>query len=60
VLREMVALGLGWTALPVVQAEQLTRIRALVERRLVVARRREAAPLPAADNLIATLRSASR
>jgi DNA-binding transcriptional LysR family regulator len=60
VLREMVALGLGWTALPVVQSGQLKRIRPLIDRRLVVARRRDAAPLPAADNLIATLRSASR
>jgi DNA-binding transcriptional LysR family regulator len=60
VLREMVALGLGWTALPEVQAGELTRIRALAERRLVVARRRDAAPLPAADNLIAALQEPVR
>ena len=59
VLREMVLLGLGWTVLPTVQAAGLTPVRAspLAERRLVVARRISAAPLPAADALIHTLRS---
>jgi DNA-binding transcriptional LysR family regulator len=58
VLREMVRLGLGWTVLPVVQAGDLHRVRPLGERRLVVARRHGAAPNPAADALIAALRSA--
>jgi DNA-binding transcriptional LysR family regulator len=60
VLREMVLLGLGWTVLPTVQAAGLTPVRAtpLANRSLVVARRIAAAPLPAADALITTLRSA--
>jgi DNA-binding transcriptional LysR family regulator len=65
VLREMVLLGLGWTVLPVVQAETgarpLRRVRPepVVERRLVVARRADAAPLPAADALVTSLRESS-
>jgi DNA-binding transcriptional LysR family regulator len=59
VLREMVLLGLGWTVLPTVQAAGLTPVRAtpIATRRLVVARRISAAPLPAADALIKALRS---
>ncbi len=59
VLREMVLLGLGWTVLPTVQTAGLTPVRAapIATRRLVVARRTAAAPLPAADALIHTLRS---
>jgi len=61
VLREMVLLGLGWTVLPTVQAAGLTPVRAtpIATRSLVVARRITAAPLPAADALINTLRSTS-
>lgn len=61
VLREMVLLGLGWTVLPTVQAAGLTPARAapIATRRLVVARRIAAAPLPAADALIHTLRSST-
>ncbi len=64
VLREMVNLGLGWTVLPVVQAEggadPLSRARddPIAERHLVVARRIDAAPLAAADLLVGALRSA--
>jgi DNA-binding transcriptional LysR family regulator len=61
VLREMVLLGLGWTVLPMVQAAGLTPVRAtpIATRSLVVGRRITAAPLPAADALINTLRSTS-
>lgn len=61
VLREMVRLGLGWAVLPTVQAAGLNPVRAtpVASRRLVVARRRAAAPLPAADALITTLRRAT-
>jgi DNA-binding transcriptional LysR family regulator len=60
VLREMVLLGLGWTVLPTVQAGRLAAVRAapVAHRRLVVARRIAAAPLPAADALTHTLRHA--
>ncbi len=51
VLREMVQLGLGWTVLPVVQAETgdrpLQRARVLTERRLVAATRAGSVPDPA-------------
>ncbi len=51
VLCEMVRLGLGWSVLPVVQAEwgrqPLVRCEILARRRLVVARRSGAAPHPA-------------
>jgi DNA-binding transcriptional LysR family regulator len=56
VLREMVALGLGWTVLPTVQAGRLRPVRPLGLRPLVVARRAAAAPNPAADVLAAALR----
>jgi DNA-binding transcriptional LysR family regulator len=61
VLREMVFLGLGWTVLPIVHAAGLHPVRAtpIASRRLVVARRIAAAPLPAADALVHTLRSAT-
>jgi DNA-binding transcriptional LysR family regulator len=57
VVRAMVRLGLGWTVLPVVQAGDLHVVRRLGERRLVVARRRGAAPNPPADALVAVLRA---
>ncbi len=60
VLREMVRLGLGWTVLPVVQAEggepPLRRSRILTERRLVLALRRGSVPDPALSALAAALR----
>ncbi|MCB1005414.1 MAG: LysR family transcriptional regulator [Acidimicrobiales bacterium] len=67
VLRAMVQLGLGWTVLPVAQAETgpdpLVPVRAtpLVQRRLVLARRHGAPPDPAVDALRhALLRRSSR
>jgi DNA-binding transcriptional LysR family regulator len=59
VLREMVTLGLGWTVLPVIQAETgprpLSRARLLTSRRLVMARR-EGSPIdPATGALAASL-----
>jgi DNA-binding transcriptional LysR family regulator len=63
VLREMVGLGLGWTVLPVIQAETgerpLRRARLLTTRLLVIARRDGAAVDPAATALAATLSAAS-
>ena len=51
VLCEMVRLGLGWSVLPVVQAEwgeqPLVRCEILARRRLAIARRAGAAPHPA-------------
>ncbi len=66
VLREMVQLGLGWTVLPVVQAEEgpnpLRRAQAkpLLQRHLVIAQRADAIPNPASDNLIAALLDAAK
>ncbi len=61
VLREMVLLGIGWTVLPVVQAERgdrpLHRSRILTERRLVTAVRRGSVLDPAVRALAAELRS---
>ena len=61
VLCEMVRLGLGWSVLPVAQAEwgeqPLTRCEVLARRRLVTARRTGAAPHPAAALLEGALRS---
>ena len=55
VLREMVQLGLGWTVLPVAQAETgerpLRRARVLTDRRLVAAVRDSAVLDPAVDAL---------
>ena len=55
VLREMVLLGLGWTVLPRSQGElgpvELTIGEQVVERRLVLARRRDAIADPAVDEL---------
>ena len=65
VLRKMVGLGLGWTVLPVAQAEAGTdplipvRTRAVAERRLVLARRQDAHSGPATEALAAAL-AASR
>ncbi len=64
VFREMVNLGLGWTVLPIVQAEsgpdplERARREPIAERDLVVARRIDAAPLAVADTLVAALRAA--
>jgi len=62
VLREMVGLGLGWTVLPVVQAETgdrpLQRARLLTHRQLVIARREGAAIDPAAVALANALTTA--
>lgn len=62
VLRQMVRLGMGWTVLPVLQAETepnpLVRARPvpLLTRRLMVARRRGATADPAVTDLVARLR----
>lgn len=60
VLREMVLLGLGWTVLPRSQGELgpvvLTIGEQVLERRLVLARRREAITDPAVDELATRLR----
>ncbi len=60
VLCEMVRLGLGWSVLPVVQAEwgdrPLAGCGVLVRRRLVAARRQGAAPHPAGALLEQALR----
>jgi DNA-binding transcriptional LysR family regulator len=64
VLRQLVHLGLGWTVLPVLQAEAephpLTRARTtpLVRRRLVVARRRSTPIDPVGAELVERLRLA--
>ena len=59
VLREMVQLGLGWTVLPVVQAETgerpLRRARVLTRRRLVAATRSGTAPDPAVTAIVEAL-----
>jgi DNA-binding transcriptional LysR family regulator len=59
VLRAMVGLGLGWTVLPVVQAEMgtdaLVNGRVIGTRDLVVATRHGAATDPAAERLLDTL-----
>ena len=63
VLCEMVRLGLGWSVLPVAQAEwggqPLTGCEVLARRRLVTARRQGAAPHPAGVLVERALRSAS-
>jgi DNA-binding transcriptional LysR family regulator len=62
VLRQMVNLGMGWTVLPVLQAETepnpliRARRRPLLTRRLVIARRRGTPTDPATSELIARLR----
>ncbi|MEM7275497.1 MAG: LysR family transcriptional regulator [Actinomycetota bacterium] len=61
VLRQMVTLGMGWTVLPVVQAETdpnplvRARRRPLLERRLVIARRHRATPGAAISALLERL-----
>lgn len=63
VLREMVRLGMGWTVLPVIQAESepapLVRARPqpLLTRWLVAARRSGSVDNPLADSLVAALRA---
>lgn len=65
ILRQLVNLGLGWTVLPVLQAETepnpLTRARPtpLLTRRLVVTRRRSAIVDPIAAEVVARLRAAA-
>ncbi|MFP3906820.1 MAG: LysR family transcriptional regulator [Acidimicrobiales bacterium] len=65
VLREMVALGLGWTVLPVSQAESgnnpmtPARIRPVAERLLVLARRTDTVTDPAATALASALAHAT-
>jgi DNA-binding transcriptional LysR family regulator len=65
VLREMVAMGLGWTVLPVSQAESgdhpmtPARVRPLTERHLVLARRTDTVADAATDALAAALATAS-
>ena len=65
VLREMVRLGIGWTVLPVSQAEagpdamQPARTRPLAERTLVLARRAEAVADSATESLAAALAHAA-
>lgn len=65
VLCEMVRLGIGWTVLPVVQAEHgaapLRRAEAgvLVHRPLAAVRRADRAPHPTADALVEALRTAA-
>lgn len=64
VLAQMVALGLGWTVLPVVQVAQsgveLRRVGAepLLRRSLLVARRAEGPTDPTVDALVAAIQSA--
>jgi DNA-binding transcriptional LysR family regulator len=65
VLAEMVRLGVGWTVLPVIQAERGPDplVRAvkgeLARRSLVAAQRADRAPSPAADALVTALSAAS-
>ncbi len=62
VLRQLVMLGMGWTVLPVIQAETepapLPRARAqpLLSRRLVMARRVGSPPDPATESLLDLIR----
>lgn len=59
VLREMVLLGVGWTVLPLAGLGRVDGLRVvrrdLVVRRLVLARRADARPDPAVDELAAAL-----
>lgn len=57
VLREMARLGMGWTALPELQAGPGPERPALTERRLVAVRRRDRVEVPAVDGLLAHLRA---
>ncbi len=65
-LRQLVHLGLGWTVLPVLQAEAeptpllRARRRPLLTRRLVVAQRRGSPTDPATDRLVAGLVAGAR
>lgn len=65
VLREMVYLGVGWTVLPAVEAEhgphglQPARKTPITQRQLVLARRPNSHPNPAADELGARLQAAA-
>ncbi|MGI9598893.1 MAG: LysR family transcriptional regulator substrate-binding protein, partial [Acidimicrobiales bacterium] len=66
VLRQLVHLGMGWTVLPVLQAEAepnpLVRARRqpLLTRRLVIAQRRGSASDPATAELIDRLRARAK
>ena len=61
VLREMVGLGLGWTVLPVSQAESgerpmtPARVRPIAQRNLVLARRTDTVADPVVESLAAAL-----
>lgn len=61
VLREMVRMGIGWTVLPVSQAESgaepmtPVRVRPVAERTLVLARRSDTVATPAVDALATAL-----
>lgn len=61
VLVQMVHLGMGWTVLPVSQAESgpnpLVRVHRLLDRRLVVVRRRQRLDHPVADAFVQLLRA---
>lgn len=59
VLREMVSLGLGWTALPAASenSDELVRGQVLFDRHLVLARRTGSVSDPAADELATRIRS---
>lgn len=63
VLREMVGLGLGWTVLPVIQAETgerpLRRARSLTTRQLVMAHREGSSLDPASSTLAGALAAGS-
>lgn len=63
VLVQMMQLGMGWTVLPVSQAESgstpLVRVHDLLERRLVVVRRRNRLDHPVADAFVDLLRRAA-
>lgn len=65
VLKTMVELGLGWTVLPVVQAESgdrpLRRARPepLAQRSIVAVRRRDAITVPLIDGMVASLMAGS-
>ena len=64
VLREMVLLGVGWTVLPLAGLATVDDLRIvrrdLVVRRLVLARRADARPDPAVDELAAALLATAR
>jgi DNA-binding transcriptional LysR family regulator len=66
VLRQLVALGMGWTVLPVIQAEaepaplRQARSAPLLQRRLVIAQRESSAVSPATNALLQLVMTHSR